>query len=177
MWKHQKCDSSKCSMLMILFNTTLQQQQCVTTPQLPAKQVSLSQLGHRDLTLQLDSKEWRPHFGVLSRLQNCLNTVLEFLALNYSHQDKGLKCEVIVRWTKEPAQRTVSLQLQLQQLLQLQHLEGQPTWWGGADYYYSTLFNLILYSVLKIWFDYWMINCLLKVTIRKEHIRVNLPHG
>ena len=44
-----------------------------------------------------------------------------------------------------------SLQLQLQQLLQLQHLEGQPTWWGGADYYYSTLFNLILYSVLKIW--------------------------
>ena len=127
-------------------------QMCVTyyvTPQLPAKQVSLSQLGHRDLTLQLDSKEWRPHFGVLSRLQNCLNTVLEFLALNYSHQDKGLKCEVIVRWTKEPAQRTVSLQLQLQ-LQQLQHLEGQPTWWGGADYYYSTLFNLILYSVLKI---------------------------
>ena len=50
-----------------------------------------------------------------------------------------------------------SLQLQLQQLLQLQHLEGQPTWWGGADYYYSTLFNLILYSVLKIWFD-WLID-------------------
>ena len=118
---------------------------------------SLPQHGPRELTLQLDSKEWTPHFGVLSRLQNCLNTVLEFLALNYSHQDKGLKCEVIVRWTKEPAQRTVSLQLQLQQLLQLQHLEGQPTWWGGADYYYSTLFNLILYSVLKIWFD-WLID-------------------
>lgn len=145
-----KCGSTQLpnSQLMILFNTKL-----------PAKQVSLSQLGHRDLTLQLDSKEWRPHFGVLSRLQNCLNTVLEFLALNYSHQDKGLKCEVIVRWTKEPAQRTVSLQLQLQlqQLQQLQHLEGQPTWWGGADYYYSTLFNLILYSVLKIWFD-WLID-------------------
>ena len=126
-----------------------------TSMQLPNK--SLPQPGPRELTLQLDSKEWRPHFGVLSRLQNCLNTVLEFLALNYSHQDKGLKCEVIVRWTKEPAQRTVSLQLQLQQLLQLQHLEGQPTWWGGADYYYSTLFNLILYSVLKIWFD-WLID-------------------
>ena len=166
--------------MCVTYYVTPQLPMCVTyyvTPQLPAKQVSLSQLGHRDLTLQLDSKEWRPHFGVLSRLQNCLNTVLEFLALNYSHQDKGLKCGVIVRWTKEPAQRTVSLQLQLQQLLQLQHLEGQPTWWGGADYYYSIFFNLILYSVLKIWFDYWMINCLLKVTIRKEHIRVNLPHG
>ncbi len=96
--------------MCVTYYVTPQLPMCVTyyvTPQLPAKQVSLSQLGHRDLTLQLDSKEWRPHFGVLSRLQNCLNTVLEFLALNYSHQDKGLKCEVIVRWTKEPAQRTV----------------------------------------------------------------------
>ena len=160
MWKHQKCDSSKC----VYANDLVQHNSPandLVQHKLPAKQVSLPQPGHRDLTLQLDSKEWRPHFGVLSRLQNCLNTVLEFLALNYSHQDKGLKCGVIVRWTKEPAQRTVSLQLQLhlqlQQLLQLQHLEGQPTWWGGADYYYSTLFNLILYSVLKIWFD-WLID-------------------
>ena len=106
MWKHQKCDPSNVCNIFCHSPTPM----CVTyyvTPQLPAKQVSMSQLGHRDLTLQLDSKEWRPHFGVLSRLQNCLNTVLEFLALNYSHQDKGLKCEVIVRWTKEPAQRTV----------------------------------------------------------------------
>ena len=165
MWKHQECENTKRSLtksvtlpnvckLMILCGST-------QLPNSLPKRFSLSQPGHRDLTLQLDSKQWTPHFGVLSRLQNCLNTVLEFLALNYSHQDKGLKCEVIVRWTKEPAQRTVSLQLQLhlqlQQLLQLQHLEGQPTWWGGADYYYSTLFNLILYSVLKIWFD-WLID-------------------
>ena len=97
-----KCGSTQLpnSQLMILCNIN-------TLPNSLPNRFSLPEPGHRDLTLQLDSKEWRPHFGVLSRLQNCLNTVLEFLALNYSHQDKGLKCEVIVRWTKEPAQRTV----------------------------------------------------------------------
>ena len=156
-WLIQMCVCYVYAMCMLcvcyVFNTTPQLMILCNINTLPnslPNRFSLPEPGHRDLTLQLDSKEWRPHFGVLSRLQNCLNTVLEFLALNYSHQDKGLKCEVIVRWTKEPAQRTVSLQLQLQQLQQLQHLEGQPTWWGGADYYYSIFFNLILYSVLKI---------------------------
>ena len=79
-----------CRMLLMLHSST------PTTPQ-HAKQVFLATAWAQGAHSPAGLQGVNITFGVFSRLQNCLNTVLEFLALNYSHQDKGLKCEVIVR--------------------------------------------------------------------------------
>ena len=164
MWKHQKCDPSNVCNIFCHSPTPM----CVTyfvTPQLPTQKSTQppcqtgflvtagTQGPHSPAGLQgVKTSLWSP-LKTTELSQYCVG--ISCLKLLTPGQGTEVWGDSEVNQGTSP--EDCSLQLQLQQLLQLQHLEGQPTWWGGADYYYSTLFNLILYSVLKIWFD-WLID-------------------